>query len=192
MEADAPKQAYQYAIIADDELQTYTASGWEYVRIVEVPGTEMVNKEFHFEHAQPMQSGNYLPPPIHSSYHGHSGAVVRWSKVKVLVCRPRAHIGLEEELVKARTGWANSDLASREVERKLEEKTLNEKNLERTLVELREQYNAVCKNREAITAERDSFKKQFDTIELDIGKREMDRILGRFPAPAGTINLGDD
>lgn len=193
------KSGFQYAVIQDNQLETYTANGWEFVQLVDVPGTEMMHEVAHFVTAQPQQlNSSYTPPPVVSAYAGPSGNVVRWSMVKVLVRRDRAahdvqtsfellNNELREELKRLK---ANHVL----VEKQLEEVGNIKRNLEKACDEQRRALDVRKGELQNMQTARDLLKKHLMDVELDIGKREMDRILGRFPDPPVSTNLslGDE
>ena len=185
MVVDLNREAdYQYAVIEGARLEHYTATGWDYVRLIEVAGVENMMRLDVFEHAA--ASNGYSPPPI--QYAGQSGNPVRWSAVAVLVRRARKLVDAEEVIANLNTRIIENDRIRATLGDNvmmLDKLLADEKCRVTEFVDkLREKEVALGIARNELNAA----KKVVETVELDVGKREMDRILGRFPDPS-TIDL---
>ncbi len=197
MTEEEKPRGYQHAVIQDSHLEQYTRDGWEFVQLIDVPGTEMMHKVDHYASVPPPQ-GTYHQPPIVSSASGPSGNVVRWSMTKVLVRRNRVDADVQASYVELNEAL-RKELATAKAEAKVAEDLLTEtgnlkRNLEKACDDQRKALEVKQKDFADMMGARDILRKQLDTVELDVGKREMDRILGRFPAPPTStgISLGDD
>lgn len=179
--------AYQHAVIEDSQLETYTGHGWELVQLLEIPGTEMVHKIARFEHT--MQNQSY---PVVNQYNDQSGNFIRWSMMKALVRRPKEHQSLEDESVALRQDLADAQHNMELMHNEFGTKEKLIKGLEAAIEEQRRGLDTKVEANNNLMKELDVLKKQLVTIELDIGKREMDRILGRFPMPVSAIDLGEE
>lgn len=185
---------WQHSIIEDSSLEKYTADGWEFVSLVSVPGIEHVMHEQRFEHLPPAQ-GTYQPPPMQNYYSGQSGNVINWCKTKVLVRRPREALERERmadaAIENLKTQLATTDAANKDLRLISNEHERKAKQYEDSFNEMAKTVKERAAALEKLGLEKDLLKRHLDTVELDIGKREMDRILGRFPNPPGAIDLGD-
>lgn len=185
-EAELPTASdFQHAVIDGGMLQTYTSQGWQFVRLIDVPGTEMLQKVDTIPGAG--GSSGYQPPP--NTHINNSGNFVRWSAVAALVRRPVQYIDHESQLAQLRVQIAESEVQRKELNNalgtavsKCDLAIKNQNELSKTVDSWEERF------KQSVDANIE-LKKQLATVEQDVGKREMDRILGRFPAPIDLITV---
>ena len=182
-----PMPDYQYKVANVSQLEQLTAAemGWEFVELIQSKGRELLMQE-HPQYTDPNGCVQYPPSTV-------TGNTVTWSLPLVLLRRPIEIAKKEARIAELEAALKESgDVVEKERKEHAEAMKLKEvahKSTTDHAVEMEDVAKELKEKHDKLAVEHAALKANFNTVELDVGKREMDRILGRYPDPEG-IDLG--